>query len=96
MDNKELKEMLETKTPQECIEFFKVLDQKELEKLLSNFIALGDNHMENFLLLTKSQEVSEYVIQKVTGLSKKEMDEQVKLLDKVVEENARKNDTTRV
>ena len=96
MDNKELKEMLETKTPQECIEFFKMFDQEKLEKLLSNFIGKNDNYMENFMLLTKNQEVSEYIMEKITGLSKEDLDKQIKILDKVLEENAVKNDTTRV
>ena len=89
--------MLETKTPQECIEFFKAFDQKELEKLLSDFVGESDDYMENFMLLTKNQEVSEYIMEKITGLSKEEMDKQVEILDKVLEENEKeKNDTTRV
>ena len=89
--------MLETKTPQECIEFFKAFDQKELEKLLSDFVGESDDYMENFMLLTKNQEVSAYIMEKITGLSKEEMDKQVEILDKVLEENEKeKNDTTRV
>lgn len=91
MDSKKLKEMLETKTPQECIEFFKAFDQKELEKLLSDFVGESDDYMENFMLLTKNQEVSAYIMEKITGLSKEEMNKQVEILDKVLEENEAKN-----